>query len=294
MVVLGGAPLHTQESLRARYGLRAEFIFVPQFLNPAQGRNIGLRAAKTRLAVLIDNDVHVRPGWFEPLLECRHETGATMVVPLMLELDNWIHTAGNDLYITYENNRAYAYKTLRHHHKKYCEGSNLKREPTDYGELHCQLVEVEPALRLAVYDEQIQEVGECDSGLIWKKAGLPMWFEPKSVVDYAQPTGITDSDDLRFFIWRWDMRLILKGYLHFQKKWNIDMTEYHTFQEWLLRWNRKLGFLPRVFPSKWALLVDLRIKKLFELIAKVIQLPQSLWNRLVAWRLGFYDWPQKN
>ena len=43
-----------------RFGERARFIFEPSFLNQAQARNIGMRAANTRLAVLLDDDVLVR------------------------------------------------------------------------------------------------------------------------------------------------------------------------------------------------------------------------------------------
>ena len=292
VVVLGGTPRRIENDLRKRYGSKGRFVFQPHFINPTQARNIGLRAAKTRLAVLIDNDVYVRPGWFGPLLECQRETGATMVVPLILERENIIHTAGNDFYVTYENGRAYGYKELRYYGRVYSESANLKRRPTDYGELHCQLIEVEPALRLGVYDENIQEVGECDSGLTWGKAGLAMWFEPKSVVFYEPPIEIVHVEDIRFFAWRWDMRTILKGYQYFEQKWGIDITEYNSFQEWLLRWNKKLGFLPRMFPYGWALWLDRTSKRFFGWLQRIVQLPLSAWNRFIAWKLGFYEWPR--
>jgi hypothetical protein len=63
-----------------RFGDRARFIFEPHFLNQAQARNIGLRAATTRFAVVMDNDVLVRSGWLRGLLGCQRETGAVMVV----------------------------------------------------------------------------------------------------------------------------------------------------------------------------------------------------------------------
>lgn len=61
----------------------------------------------------------------------------------------------------------------------YIQGSNLKRERIDYGEWHCQLVEVEPTLRLGAFDENILEVGEVESRLTWAKVSYRMWFTPR-------------------------------------------------------------------------------------------------------------------
>jgi GT2 family glycosyltransferase len=44
-------------------------LFNERNVGTAAGRNQGLRAAGGSLAVLIDNDVEVTPGWLEPLLE---------------------------------------------------------------------------------------------------------------------------------------------------------------------------------------------------------------------------------
>ena len=71
-----------------------------------------------------------------------------MVVPLVLERPRKIHTAGNDFYITYDGGRAFGHKELRFNGMVYGDDSNLERRETDYGELHCQLVEVLPALQL--------------------------------------------------------------------------------------------------------------------------------------------------
>lgn len=289
--VCGGAPEKVERALKEKYEARIKLIFMPQYLNPAQSRNIGMRACHTRLAVLMDNDVEVKPGWLEPLIACQQKTNAAMVVPIILEYGNEIHTAGNSLYVTHENGRAYAHKELRYHGMVVGEDTNLKREETDYGELHCQLVEVKAALELNAYDENIQEVGECDSGLTWKKADRRMWFEPKSIVNY-EPPGRIAAEDIRFFVWRWDMRAILKGYRYFFQKWNMDVTEHGNFRNYLLGYNNKLGLLPRLFPSAWALEVDWFLKLFLGRMAKCFTISVSLWRRLKAWLLGYYAWPE--
>lgn len=290
IVVLGGAPEKAKRRLTARFQPKARFIFRDSFLNPPQARNIGLRECSTNLAVLIDNDVFVRAGWLAPLLECQRETNAAMVVPVVLETENTIHTAGNDLYVTYENGAAYAHKELRFHGMTFKEGSNMKRSLTDYGELHCQLVDVKTALDLGVYDENIQEVGECDSGLTWAKVGRAMYFEPKSVVFYAFHYPVK-TEDIRFFAWRWDMRQILKSYRYFERKWNMDITEYGIFREFLLRFNRKLGFFPRIIPFGWVLTLDRALPAAARGLKKILLAPVSVWKRFTSWYLGYYEWP---
>lgn len=292
IVVVGGAPERLRREWLERFGSRARFIFEPEFLNQAQSRNIGMRAAKTRLAALMDSDVIGRPGWLKALVDCQRETGAVMVVPLILDTPTKIHTAGNTLYVNYVNGKAYGHKELRMAGKPYQDGCNLKRERTDYGELHCQLVEIEPTLRLQAYDEDILEVGEVDAGLVWGKAGLPMYFEPTSVVYYQLASPIT-ADDIRLFDWRWNMRSILEGYRHFERKWGMDITEQGKFQHFLFAYNRQLGLLPRLFPSAVALRLGAALHRLgraLHVALAPLRAPQSIASNLKAWWIGYHSW----
>ncbi len=292
IVVIGGAPDRVRRRLEEKFGQKAKLIFESRFLNPAEGRNVGMSACKTRLAVLMDNDIYVKSGWLEPLVRCQQETGAAMVVPLILEYEREIHTAGNHFYITHDNGYAYAHKELRFHGMVYSGSSNLQRIAIEYGELHCQLVEVATAVRLNAYDENIREVGECDSGLTWGKNKCPMFFEPASVVNYNPPVPETiAAEDIRFFAWRWDMRGILEGYRYFQHKWKIDITEHGNFRNFLLGFNRKLGLIPRLFPCELSLKIDLFIRKISVFFTKIFMTPSSVWNRFKAWLLGYYAWP---
>lgn len=292
IVVAGGAPERLRLEWQRRFSDRAHFIFERGFLNQAQCRNIGMRAATTRLAVLMDNDVLVRRGWLGALLDCQRETGAVMVVPVVLETETQIHTAGNTLYINYVNGRAFGHKELRLHGMPYHDGANLKRERTDYGELHCHLVEVEPTLRLNAYDEKILEVGEVDSGLTWARAGHTMWFEPASVVYYQLKAPIT-ADDIRLFDWRWNMRSILEGYQYFERKWDMDITEQGRFRRFLYGYNRQLGLLPRLFPSRAALRIEsglMRLGRIAGIALTPLRAPRWIVNNLKAWWIGYFAW----
>ena len=293
IAVMGGAPKHLRREWSQRFGERVRFLFPSEFVNQATARNIALRQTTTRLAVTMDNDVFVRPGWLASLLQCQHDTGAIMVVPLVLETERRIHTAGNRLFVSYDQGKAFGHKELPFHGMPVGERINLQREPTDYGELHCQLVEVEPALRLGVFDEHIQEVGEVDFGLTCRKAGRAMWFEPASVVRYALRIPL-QPDDLRLFAWRWNMAAIWQGYQYFERKWQMDITESGEFRDFLLWYNAQLGLLPRLFPSALALAVDRRLARLRGVVArglKWMQAPNVLLRRYKAWRIGYYVWP---
>lgn len=286
LLVTGGAPAKLKARWSARYAGKATLIFEPNFLNPAQARNRGLREVKTELAVLMDNDVQVRSGWLEPMVRCLRETGSAMVVPIVLEEPKKIHTAGNDLYITYEKGRKWAVKTLRLAKKPYIDGSNLERRPTDYGELHCQLVNVAIARELGVYDENLREVGEVDSGLTWRENGHKLWFEPSSVVYYEPPKRIYAVEDIRLYEWRWDFKAILAGYRYFEKKWGMDITEYRAFKFFLADFHRALGLLPRIWPCRPALWLDHR----FSDLRMAVERSLKLWNRLKCGLMGFNEW----
>ena len=286
IAVIGGAPEKVRRDLESRFGDKVRFIFEDRFLNPAQARNIGLRACASRLAVLMDNDVYPRSGWLEPLLRCQKETGAAMVVPVILEPGDKIHTAGNDLFISHKNGKAFGQKTLRFYQVRYFDSNNLKRQPTDYGELHCQLVVAETAIRLGVYDEHIHEVGEVDSGLTWKKAGCPLWFEPASVVLYDKPERVRRAEDILFFKWRWNMRIILEGYRYFQNKWDMDISDGGNFKDFLVSFNCKLGLAPRMFPNSFGLLLDGAFRKLSGAAGNI----QAGWRMRKARAWGYGEW----
>ena len=54
---------------------------------------------------------------------------------------------------------------------RFTKATNLKRSEIDFGEVHCQLLVVDTALKLGVYDERLREGIEMDSGLTLTRAG---------------------------------------------------------------------------------------------------------------------------
>jgi len=289
--VIGGAPERLREAWLQRHGDRVKFIFEDRFLKQAQARNIGLRSIGMPLAVVIDNDNFVRPGWLQALLECRRETDAMMVVPLILERPRRIHCAGCDLYITTEAGKSYGHKVLRYHRKPYAEGANLCRRETDYGEFHAMLVEVAPTLEHEAFDEQLTEEFEVDSGLIWRRrAGGTLWCEPASVVHFVEDAPI-QAEDIPFYAWRWDMRRLLLGYNRFEAKWGFDMSEQGRFREFLYDRNARLPLLARMVPSRTSLTLTKSLARVRAKIRRLLILPDDVRYAIRRRAFGYDAWP---
>lgn len=252
LVVLGGVPPDMASQLDLRFAPRVAFRFEDHPLNPSEGRNIGLREATTELVAFIDTDVRPRAGWLEALVVCQRDTGAGIVVPVILERPDVIHCAGNDFYIDVHDGARMGHKTLRYFLKPYHEGSNLRRCEIDYGELHAHLVLRQAAIDLDVFDERITEVGEVDCALAMRVGGYTVWFEPSSVVLFDRFLPI-DAADIDQYEMKWDPITMLEGLRVFYEKWGVDATEDGAFSGFLCETNALLGRLPRRVRTEWAL-----------------------------------------
>ncbi len=279
-------PAKLQESLRKKYEPKARFIFRDRFLNQPESRNIALRETQTPLIAIVDNDIYVRPGWLPAMIRCLRETGAGMVVPLIMEAADVIHCAGTDLLVTYKGGVAYGQHALRCARLKYWKGSDLKRSTVDYGELHCQLLQAEPARKLGVFDELMHEQCEVDSGLMMRKGGYSLWFEPEAVVQFDYPDRITSALDIESYKFKWDVALTIRAMEHFKTKWGMDITECGTWEAFGVELNRKLGPFSRAFPSKAGMFLDESRHRLMGYLNS----PRELWRRLRSRRLGSGQW----
>jgi GT2 family glycosyltransferase len=291
LVVIGGAPKRLREEWTQLHGDRVQFVFEDRFLNMAESRNIGLRRINTPLAIVMDNDDFVRAGWFEALIKCQRETGAMLTVPLILERPRRIHCAGCDLYVTSEEGKLYGHKLLRYNGLPYAESANIPRREIDYGEHHCMLVEVAPTLEHGAFDERLIELGDVDSGLVWRRrAGGTLWCEPSSVVHFVDDAPIR-SEDIRFFAWRWDMRRVLDAFRYFESKWGFDVSEHGEFRRWLFRRNTRLGLLPRTVPAEISLRVSMTLDRYAGKVRSLVGLPSEVWNQVKGRMYGYPAWP---
>ena len=102
----GNSPETTQKYLVEQAKAKQfKLIRTENYLAPNQARNIGLKHAKTKYIVFVDNDIHVAPGWLEKLVNCAEEESATVVCPLVCigkNLHSTIHLAGGEAHIFLE------------------------------------------------------------------------------------------------------------------------------------------------------------------------------------------------
>jgi hypothetical protein len=278
----GGAPSSIQERLKHIYGDKVRFIFKEEFMTNAQLRNIGLREARTRLAVCLDSDAFVRPGWFEPLLECYRQTGAALVVPIILDRQNLIHTAGNSLYITEERGHKYGAAELRYANLPVRGPTNIPRQEVDFAEVHCHFVEVETALDLEIYDENLREGHDYDSGLTLTRAGKKIMLEPRSFVYLHIPRIQDRLEDIPLYRWKWDLKAVLEAFKRIENKWGIDLVSKSNMRAHIIMLNHRVGFWTRLYPSTFSIWVDR-----FNLSTKDrLSNAMTSWRRFINWTLG--------
>ena len=263
LVVMGGAPKHIEARLREKFGSRVQWIFEPRFLNTAQARNRALQRVQTRLAIFVDTDVFVRPGWYEPLVRCQLETGAQMVTPIVLDKQNRIHTAGNNFFMTHQSGKKYAMMELRFFGHRVGKDTNIRREECDFCEVHCQLVVADTAQQLGIYDENLREFHEMDSGLTLSKAGCKMMVEPNSLVYLQYDDRLRSPDDIRLFCWKWDMDTIRQGIDYFEKKWGLNVNQNDVTLSYFQGVNRRANFFTRRWPSKISIRLDVWKQQMF-------------------------------
>lgn len=289
LLVAGGAPAALAAEWRRAFEGRVRFFFEPGFLNQAQARAIGLAQVTTPLCVLMDGDAFGRDDWLPTLLAAQAATGAALVVPTILEQDRRVHCIGNDLYVTSDGAKAYGHKILRYAKHPFDERSTVAAGPTAYGELHCQLVNVEAIRAVGGFDTSQNEV-EVDLGLALERAGRLQWCEPRAVVQFLEDTPIR-PEDVALYAFRWDAASAAEACRIFEEKWGLDMTENGGYRHFVGVRAARLGLLPRVAPCAATLRASRLIDGVTSRLARLVGLPGEVASRLRR-RLAGDVWPE--
>ena len=198
-------------------------------ISPNHARNLGLRHARGRYIVFIDNDVQVAPGWLQALLACANETGAAMVSPLVClgEFEQRVvHMSGGELGWEMRDGQRWLNESHRHFNLPLSQaGVALKREPCGYAEFHCMLVRKEVLDAVATnpgpLDEQLLGVAEhIDLSLRCAAAGHTVWFEPAAQVAFlsTRPAALSDIAYVRV---RWSHDRTQRSADHFARQWQL-------------------------------------------------------------------------
>jgi len=208
------------------------------YLSPNQARNVGLDAVTTEFAVFIDNDVGVRAGWLERLVDCADSTGATVVGPVICEAQDpylaaehpvdTIHFAGGRATISRgsDDSQVIRDEIYRQHEEMEAVRGELAREQMSLTEFHCFLARSERIRALGGFDEGLLSTREhVDLSLSVAEHGGTLWFEPDAVVVWSATAGLRFSD-LPYYMLRWSDDWGRASLEHFRRKWNLAYDQY--------------------------------------------------------------------
>lgn len=213
-----------------------ELIRTDHYLPPNRARNLGLRRARTKYVVFIDNDVIVAPGWLGPLVGCAEETGAWLVTPLLCQgrpVHEFVHSAGGQCRIVERREGLEIKRYIQDAMQSQGQPADqirpyLERSETEFVEFHCMLARTEVFKRLGPLDEEMLNTREhIDLSLAVRKAGGAVYFEPASTITYLHDEGLRWSD-IPFYMLRWSDEWLGASLKRFQEKWNVDENEYFT------------------------------------------------------------------
>jgi glycosyltransferase involved in cell wall biosynthesis len=214
----------------------------------ACGRTIPLQAFRDYLARIqtqyvawVDNDTYVTPGWLEALLN-RAAQGARVILPMTLERDGLdvdprkiplrVHITHSELRRTIVDGVPYVFD-----HKPFRRAApeDVPQEPhvVDFFELHTFFAETEVLRQLDLPPMVVRE--HIDIGIQLHKMGIPIWCEPKSVVQFDNIHERPTLADLRFFLFRWSQRLIDDSHDQFEKRWGYRFYNERFMKNWAFR-----------------------------------------------------------
>jgi len=259
----GGSPASIRRYLADEARARGfTLVRTDRYLVPNEARNLGLRHARTRYVVFIDNDAVPAPGWLDKLVECAETTGAWIVGPLYFigePEDEDIHMAAGDARIEVRPTGRCFVERHRFAGKRPADiRKHLVRMPCEQVEFHCMLVRAAAFERLGPLDEALLSVAEhTDLCMLARREGGAVYFEPGATVTYITSGRFSWSDSAYYFR-RWSHAWNESSIEHFRGKWELPLGE--AGMKAVSRWSEEHRHIPlqptlrkleRVFGWRW-------------------------------------------
>lgn len=243
----GKSPLHIKRYLQEQAKQKGfHLIRTEHYLAPNHARNMGLSHADTKYVVFIDNDVIVKPGWLESLVQCAEETGAWAVGPLTLQGSDFktIHMAGGTIELREKQGKRWMIQKRPYMRLPLAKvESQLERGPTQLLEFHCMLTRKEAFEQVGLLDESFLSMCEEDDFcMAVAQSGNTIYFEPNSVVSYLPPPPLVWSD-LPFFFLRWSSAWCQVSMDRCRSKWNLtEDSPFLKHTEYFVRDHAQMAF----------------------------------------------------
>ncbi len=260
------------------------------YLLPIQARNIGVAQVKTKYVALVANDVFIRPGALESMLNCAVEEDADAVTPVVLignPETEVIHSAGGTCNLYDNNGRVWLRNFQQHEWKNLSDVAPiLRREQAGLAELHCWLANTQSLRRTGNAqgdaDVQTHVFSQWDFGLTHQKLGMKMYFASSAVVVYMSPFGIgAKIYDLPFFFNVWSEKLAFGALQNLARKHNISpgWPKESGLAEWLGE-HRRIPLDPLINGTRSSF-AKIKLRKVGTAIQKLALIPGEMtFNRL--------------
>jgi GT2 family glycosyltransferase len=226
LVVDGGSPRRVHRRL-LELAREHDFTLIRRdaLVTPPEARNLALDHVNTELVALVDNDTLVDTGWLESLERCLRETGAAIVMPVVLEQSNGrqkVHYAGGDCHVAVDDGHRRLVDFNPYIGKGLAVLDELGRRPTENVELHCALARTDAVRAVGEFDERVIGVrDDSDFALRLHEHGHESWIEPTTRVVYPYPKRFRFGDRA-YFLTRWSDAWSEPGFRHFNSKWELD------------------------------------------------------------------------
>ena len=221
---------------------------------PHEFVNQAIPMIDTEYVVFIDNDVEVKEGWLEALLECADRTGAGCVHPIYLTVKlsdpaRKIHIAEGTLVKEFRDGKWFADTFATYSGTRLEDYPGAEPRESDFFEWHCVLFRKSLLDKIGPLDDLI--IAEhMDYSLRIAQAGEKILLQPKAVVayDYERIFELK-GPDRRYLLFRWNVEQAFRSMDRIRAKWDLHQDSMARRRFWVREHTgrvRHTFLLPRI------------------------------------------------
>lgn len=198
-----------------------EIIEAPEYLLPNHSRRLVAEVSRTEFTLFAENDMFVKEGCVDRMLQTAVESQADVVVPMLLEgsEDSHHHDAAMAMVELVETPGGTVLSL-----KPAASFQELDRrtEPlrVDMAESHFLLARSEFIAHSQIFDADLRGNEYVDTSLAVRKAGGVMLLEPRARATFMSPPPVEREEDA-FFRFRWEPRDTIASYDYILAKWDL-------------------------------------------------------------------------
>lgn len=180
--------------------------------------NLAMRHVEEPLVCVVENDVIVRPGYWNALRDTLLACESDMASPTIID--------GHTGLVHFDPPRSEIRRTGERYESKLVRRPKPEwprvagRRRIHHLEKHCFAGTREAMQRLVPLDEQVCTRTDVDLSFSCHRAGLTIWMAPDAEVVFFGPP--VKSSDLPYFAYRWDLARATASNNMLVEKWGLD------------------------------------------------------------------------